>query len=397
VPAAESSTRAGGEPIRVLQVITSLAGGAGLHAYQLARDLDRTRFDARLVFGAGYPLDARVSREQLPHDVVSWRRSPNPLAAAAGAAELAAVLRRHRPQIVHAHCSLAGVVARLLARCARVPIVLFTVHAFASRDHQPAWRRRLLLAAERAMDRWTDHYCVTTQTYGQQVVARGIAERRKISVIPLGIDVPAPPSPGSRASARERLGLAPGELAIGAAGRFEPQKGMLYVIRALPRVRAASPSARLLLFGDGPLRAQLEREARMLGCASAVRFLGWRDDLASLLPGLDAFCVPSLWESFSYAVLEALAARVPVVASRADALPEVLGHGRRGVLVPPADPEALAQALIALLGDDARRRELAGRGRRHVERELDVETMVQRHAQLYAALVAARSAASAPR
>jgi glycosyltransferase involved in cell wall biosynthesis len=385
---AEAQREPGADRIRVLQVITTLAGGAGEHALALAEGLTPARFDARLVFGRGYPLDQRVAERQLPHDTVSWTRGLAPLATARGAAELAALVRRHRPHIVHAHCSLAGVLARLVARSAGVR-TLFTVHAFASREHQPGWRRRLFLSVERAMDAFTDHYCVATRTYGERVVELGIGTADKISVIPLGIALPAAPSPAQRSAARRRLGLAPEQRAIAAAGRLELQKGLVYLLRALPRVRAALPAARLLIFGDGPLRGELEREARASGHGDAISFLGWREDWAELLPGVDAFCVPSLWESFCYAALQALAAAVPVVATRCDALPEVLRQGRCAVLVPPADARSLADALIALLPDETWRRELGSAGRRHAEEHFDVQRMLRSHEQLYLRLARA--------
>ena len=127
--------------IRILLVTTSMAGGAGLYAYQLARDLDRTRFDLRLAFGPGYPLDRAVAGENLPHHILGWSRNLNPIRTVAGTVDLVQLLRREPVDILHAQCSLAGAIGRPLGRLFRVPHVVFTCHAFASRDYQPAWRQ----------------------------------------------------------------------------------------------------------------------------------------------------------------------------------------------------------------------------------------------------------------
>lgn len=383
---------AGPSRIRILQVITSLAGGAGLQVCQLAQHLDARRFDVRLAFGPGYPLDALVVARGIAHHELPWTRRLAPLALARGTLRLAQLLGRERFDIVHTHCSIAGALGRPLAYwqrgAARRPRVLFTVHAFASRPWQPAWRQRAALAVERALDRCTDHYCVSTHAVRAALCAKGIAPPGRVSVIPLGIEHgPADPArladPHARARARCDLGLAPDAFAIGAAGRLEEQKGFAHLIRALPMIRQAVPQAVLVIVGAGPLANALARAARSAGVAHATHFTGWRDDLPALLPGFDLFCLPSLWETFGYVLPEAMAAGVPVVASEVEGIPEVLGHGRLGVLVPPANSAALARAIVALAHDAPRRTRLAEAARRHALDEYSLQTMIGRYEVLY--------------
>lgn len=378
-----------GRRIRVLQVITSLAGGAGFYAYQLTRHLDPSRFDVKLVFGPGYPLDEVVEREHLPHTKLAWTRRLDPLATLRGTYQLAQILRRQRFDIVHTHCSLAGAVGRVLARWFKVPYVLFSVHAFASHDYQPAWRKRLFLMVERSLDRYTDRYLAATHVVKQQVVAKRISTADRVSVVPLGIEVSVLSSGVERLRARARLGLAHDALAVATAGRFEQQKGLIYLLRAFLRVHAALPGARLVIFGDGPLYPRLRAEADCLGLGRTVVFAGWRTDLDVLLRGCDIFCLPSLWESFGYVLLEAMAARLPIVATRVEGIPEVTGEGQCALLVPPADEGALAAALIALLKDGAQRAALAEAGRQRLEREYTLARMIGRIEDLYQELASA--------
>jgi glycosyltransferase involved in cell wall biosynthesis len=369
--------------VRVLQLITSLAGGAGLHAVQLAQHLDPKRFEVELAFGPGYPLDAEVQRASIAHHVLRWSRAASPLQMALGTLDLWRLLSRRRYDIVHAHCSLAGALGRPLARLARVPRVLFTVHAFASHEAQPVFKRELLLRVERALDRFTDVYCVGTRTFQAQLVQRRIAAASRIQVIPLGIEIGAAPDTATVQHVRARLGLAPHEMAIAAAGRFERQKGLAHLIDAMPQVLAGAPGARLLIFGEGPLRSELEARVAQLRLTHAVRFPGWCSDLASVLPAAQVFCLSSLWEAFGYVLLDAMAARVAIVATRVGGVPEVLDGGRLGELVEPADSAALARGLLGLLTDAPRRADLASRGRTELESKYPLALMVARHEALY--------------
>ncbi len=373
--------------IRVLHVITCLHGGAGWHVYQLARNMDPRRFDVRLAFAPGYPLDERIERECIPHVRMGWRRSLQPIALARGARDLNRLLAAEPFDIVHAHCSVAGVLGRVGAALHGVPHVFFSVHALASRDYQPAWRKRLFLQVERAMDRFTERYFVFTEGLKDQIVARGIARPGKIQVIPHGVDIPEAPGPQARARARARLDLADDELAILVAGRLEPQKGLIYLIRAFPSVLRRVPKARLLLAGNGPLQAGLEREARRVGVAPAVRFLGWRNDVADLLPGADVFCMPSLWEALPYALIEAMVCRLPIVATAIDSMPDVLGHGAYGALVPPADSDRLADALVGLLRHPEIREKLAAAARCHASATYSLSSMIARYEAAYSEIV----------
>ncbi len=382
--------------IRILLVTTSMAGGAGLYAYQLARYIDRERFDLQLVFGPGYPLDRNVAQEELPHHVVRWSRTLNPLKTFQGAWDLLRLLRRRPVDVVHAQCSLAGAIARPLAHHCGIPHVVFTQHAFASRDYQPLWRKNAYLAIERSMDRYTDHYYASSNAIRDKIVAKRISRSERITVIPQGIDIAPPATPDDRMRARAALGLRDNELGIATAGRLEQQKGIVYLIRAWPHVASALPQTRLLIFGDGPLYPALRAEAERLGASGTIRFMGWRDDVAALMPGMDLFCLPSLWESFGYVLLDAMAAGVPVVASAVEGIPEVVSE-RCGSFVPPAEPLALARALNEVLRDKARRAAMGDAARTRVEREFTVSRMVRRFEEAYSDLVARRYATGSKR
>jgi glycosyltransferase involved in cell wall biosynthesis len=184
------------------------------------------------------------------------------------------------------------------------------------------------------------------------------------------------------------LGVADGTPVLLTAGRLEPEKGHRYLLRALPRLLAAHPRLRLWLAGEGSLCEALRREAARLGLADAVDFLGYRADVPSLLAACDLLVVPSLEESFCLTLLEAMALGRPVVAARVGGIPEVAVEGETAWLVPPADPEALAEAVADALArpEEAARRGEAG-ARRARER-FQISAMVAGFAQVYQRVLA---------
>lgn len=367
--------------IRILQLITSLAGGAGLNAYHLARHLDPQLCEVDLAFGPGYPLDDQVIVDGIPHHILRWSRHLNPIAVFLGTLDVIRLLRKKQYDIVHVHCSLAGFVGRVVAHWLGVKKVMFTVHAFASRPNQSFWKQSMLLNIERALDRYTDHYCVSTKIFKNELIRKKIASSQVISMIPLGIEIK--PTQLSRAEARARLGLNTDSPMIICAGRFETQKGFRYLIEALSIVLREVPDTVLVLLGEGPLRTEYEQLASSLGIRESVHFAGWRTDAPELLPAADVFSLPSLWEAFGYVLLEAMAAGVPIAASNVDGIPEVLDQGRLGELHAPQDAPALALVLIRLLTRPDHRASLSKAGLEHVSAHHSLEAMTREYTRLY--------------
>jgi glycosyltransferase involved in cell wall biosynthesis len=174
---------------------------------------------------------------------------------------------------------------------------------------------------------------------------------------------------------------------VGFLGRFDERKGLLDLARAWPAIAAAVPRVHLVLGGKGPL----EDETRaVLADAPRVIWAGFRSDVAAFLGALDLLVVPSHWEGFGLVAAEALAAGLPVVAAAASSLPEIVRHGREGVLVPPHDPVALASAVIGLLRDPEGRKRMAAAGLARVREEFTVDRMVDRYESLLTDVVARR-------
>ncbi|HLY25567.1 MAG TPA: glycosyltransferase [Aggregatilineales bacterium] len=197
---------------------------------------------------------------------------------------------------------------------------------------------------------------------------------------PASVDGNPAGNPGSaQASLRERLGLPTNTHVVGSVCRLTRQKGVTYALQALQRL----PDVHYAIVGDGPLRNTLENEARTLGIAGRVHFLGWRDNAASLLTAFDVLLMPSLWEGFGLIALEAMAAHLPIIASRVSALPEIVMDGQTGGLVPPADPTALREALSNVLADSQQRQAMGQAGYRRLREAFSVQRMVEATLKVY--------------
>ena len=287
--------------------------------------------------------------------------SPEPSNTVLQSLGLARTLRRLRPRVVHV--TDVWPPALLAAWLARVPR-LFLTH------HTPELPRRDNLAG-RAWWRlgWAmrPEVIYTSESDRAQDGRTGL----RTHVIELGIDL-------DRFAAGKPV-LPTDEPLVGNVARLAEQKGQRFLVEAAARV----PEARFAIVGDGELRGDLERRTHELGVADRVLFTGARDDVPDLLASFDVFAHPSLFEGLCLAVIEAQAAGVPVVATPVGGIRETVIDGETGLLVPPRDPDRLAQAIRRLLGDPGLARRLAEEARRRVRERFSAERMVERTLALY--------------
>ena len=372
------------EPIHVLHLITELdTGGAQSALARLMARLDRRRFTPTVA--CLYNGDAIVARRIRALGVpvtdlgmtTRWRWD--------AFVRLYRLLRHGRPTILHTWMFHANLPGRVLGRLAGVPVIITSRR---NENIGGAMRERF--------NRWTAHLddrvVAVCELARQAEVERAGVVLDHVVTIYNGVDVARFPvaSMQATAQARRAIGMPVGVPLVGSLGRLHPQKGFSDLLTAFAQVRQRIPSVRLFVAGDGELRDDLEAQARSLGMAAVVTFAGVRADVSEVLAALDVFVLPSLWEGMPNAVLEAMASGLPVVATAVGGTPEVVVDGVTGLLVPPQDPGALAQAVEQFLRDPGLRRTMGRAGRRRVEQHFDIRETVRQVEDLYETLLRER-------
>jgi glycosyltransferase involved in cell wall biosynthesis len=345
-------------------VITRLTvGGSSENTVASVVELNRAGYDCALAISfresdAAVLEDARRRGCRLV-DVPSLGREVALVSDAVALCRLVRLLSAERPHIVHTHTSKAGFVGRLAARIARVPAVIHQPHGHVFYGYWGPGRTAVYTALERRAAAWCDRIITLTERGTEEHLARGIGRPAQYVTVPSGV-----PTAGLRAAAptlataRARLGVPPEAYVVAGIGRLVRVKGFDLLVEALPRLRAGVPTARLLLVGDGPERAALERRAEVLGVADRLHVTGIVTDVVTPLAAADVVAAPSRNEGMGRALVEAMALGVPVVGAAVGGIPAVIVDGECGRLVASEDPGALAQALVELGRDEPLRRKL---------------------------------------
>lgn len=277
-----------------------------------------------------------------------------------------------------------GALARLLRPSLRI---VYTEHGRLS-DAPPSKKRT---AINPLLAPLADGIYAVSRDLRRHMLAEGHPASR-VDVITNGIDVGKAPSQIESRRARLELSIPGDALVFGTAARLDPVKDLVTLIDAFAVVRAEVPAARLVIVGDGPEREALERRAAEHGARAAIVFTGYRADVRSLLPACDVYVNSSISEGISLTILEAMAARLAVIATRVGGTPEVVNRDDSGLLVPARDPAALARAMLTLARDPGYRTRLASRGRKVVEARFTLDRMVDDYARVYEAAYAQRAA-----
>jgi glycosyltransferase involved in cell wall biosynthesis len=299
-------------------------------------------------------------------------------------------MRRERPHVVHTHTAKAGLIGRAAAFAARVPVVVHTFHGHVLHGYFGARTSRAFLRLERAAARLSSVTLTVSDTVRAELIGYGVDAPERIRVLPDGLDLtPYAALEPLRGTLRAELGLAPGTPLAGVVARVVPIKNHALFLEAARRVAEALPRARFVIVGDGELRTAVQARAGELGLGDRVHFLGWRRDMPAIYADLDVLVVSSDNEGTPGSLIEAMAARVPVVSTRVGGVPDVLRGGALGTLVPPRDPAARGDAITAALRD--RDEERLDAARRHVVERHGAERLVRDVRALYAELLASRA------
>jgi glycosyltransferase involved in cell wall biosynthesis len=354
---------------RVLQLVTRWVRGGARQVVQALLDrLPGLGFEPLLACGPGEPPPGAVV-------VPGLVRELRPLGDLAASFRIERLIRKLRPDVLHAHTYKAGVLGCLAGRAAGLRAVVFSPHGhiFGRDSGIPGVPRGWKLEGLRQLTSFAGFLArrvvALNELDRRQQVGLGLAAPEKCVVVRNGIDV-------DRYAARAPRLFGDGPV-VGAVGRLESEKGHAVLLEAMALVRRSRPDARLVIVGAGSLDAELRRRA-----GEGVVFAGERD-AADVLGSFDVFAQPSLYEAQGIAVLEAMAAGVPVAATEVGGMPDAVRPGETGLLVKPSDPAALAAALLRLLENRAEAAALASGAKSLVRAEFSVGRMLDDYARLY--------------
>lgn len=342
---------------------------------KLALGLDPLRYDVRVVcLRPQVPFLGEFEKAGVRVTVLGMERyfQLRPLI------ELYRIFRRERPDLVHTHLYRDAVYGRPLARLAGVRGVVSTL------QNSYVWRSRAQLFLDRLTSSCADRVTAVSDAVKRFAVEREHIPASKLVTIYNAIDherfrVP----PEVRERVRGELGLAQDEIAVGSTGALTRQKGFNYLIEAAPLVLKSRPEARFFIGGEGESEAELVRQRDAAGLGGRITFLGFRDDVPALLAAFDIFVLPSIFEGLPVSLVEAMAAGLPIVTTDVDGNCEAIGDGEAGIAVEPADPAALAGALLKLIKDPELRRKMGDRGRERAREIFDVRVMVSKYEAVY--------------
>jgi glycosyltransferase involved in cell wall biosynthesis len=345
--------------IRVLLIITGLAsGGATNVVLDIANHLtNHPDFDIQLLTGpvpAGKADLTRLAYERgiATRVIPSLINHINPIVNLKAVADIRRIIVQRNYDIVHTHSSVAGVVGRLAAVTARTCVMVHHVHGWGLQEGMSTGMRMLYLVLERLCAKFTDRIIAVSRPDIQKGQAHCIGREDKYCLIYNGIDLEKFRRPANDQQLRSELGLDPDSKLVGMIGRLDEQKNPLDFIRAAAIVAKSYSNVQFLIVGEGLLRSECERLINELNLKDKFFLLGYRNDVASLLPMLTITAMSSLWEGLPLAFLEAMSAGKPIVANNVDGASDVVIDGETGFLVTPHQPSEMAERILYLLNNE---------------------------------------------
>ncbi|KAF0242596.1 MAG: hypothetical protein FD180_3826 [Planctomycetota bacterium] len=355
-------------------------GGAAKHVHMICDLIDKSAFEVSV---AASPLeDPRflIQLAQTGVRVVEFplKREPHPGDALA-LFRLVRLLRRRRPALVHAHTSKPGLLARLAGTAWGIP-TLYTPHGFYFHYDLPAWKRRLYRELERVAGMWTTRLVCVTEEEARQADEAHLVSPSKMVVLPNALRLDQCEAKRPRAEVRAEFGIPLHAPLFVMVGRLSSPKDPFTLLRAADRL---ADDVHVLFAGEGEQRSEVAGLARELGMEKRVHLPGHRDDPLDLTAAGDIAVLSSKWEGLPFALLEAMALSRPVVATDVSGCRDALGASGAGVLVPVADPDAMAKALGMLWADPNTRAKMGEKGRRLVEEKYSAGLWIKRLEALY--------------
>lgn len=362
--------------IRLLQVIPSLdIGGAQRFLVDLVKALDKKKFyPAVCVLGKKRNtfLEDELEKKDIPIFFLNLRWAFHPFTIL----RLSRLFTSFKPDIIHTHLRAIRYVL-IPSLLTKVPVHIHTIHNLAKQDTSFFYRPLNKIAFK--------YLGVKTVSISREV-ARTVKDVYGIDSIVIYNGIPT-----QEYACRKEEESKDDVISLINVGKFKKAKNHFLLIESFAIALEKEPKLRLVLVGDGSLRRRVEERVKQLGLSGKVVFLGWREDVSSVLNNSDIFVLSSAWEGFGMVLVEAMAAGKPVVATKVGGVPEVVEEGLAGILVPPQDPVALAEAILTLAENKDLRKIMGQKGEEIAKKKFDILLIAPQYEELYERELKARS------
>lgn len=353
------------EKIRVLHIITRLdKGGSADNTLLSVLGLNKEVFKVDLLSGkTNFPSPKLIQLKEQnliqSKEIGQLVRAIHPFKDIIALSQLYQYIKKGRYDIVHTHSSKAGLLGRLAARMAGVKHIIHTPHGHIFYGYYGRCLSFMFIILERWAARFTEKIITLTNAGKEEHVQYKIAPAHKFITIHSGLELGSLQPSDTKNDVAKEFNIDKSDKLIGTVARLVPIKGHEFLLKAAPLVLQHYPNTTFLLIGDGPLRKKLENLAQQLNFFDKIVFSGMREDIPRLLNAIDIFVLPSLNEGMGRVLIEAMVLAKPIVATRVGGVPDVVEDGSSGLLVPPADPDALADAICTIMKNPALASKLA--------------------------------------
>ena len=380
--------------IKVLRIITRMnIGGPAIQAVLLFTELNKERFKSLLISGSVGKKEGDMSylagkQGVEPISVPELRRELNPLNDFVSFYKIYKFIRKEKPDVVHTHMSKAGMVARLAAKFAGVPLIVHTYHGHVFHSYFNPARTKFFLMIERSLANITDRIITISEIQKDELMKYlHLKDKNKFALIPLGFDLTRLLNQDDNYAdtLREELGVSKEALMIGIVGRLTAIKHPKMFLEVAKEIKNRIPEKKVkfLIVGDGELKDELVNLSGRFGIKNDVIFTGWRKDLLPIYRALDVVALTSLNEGTPVSLIEALASARPAVATDVGGVRDVVEDGRSGFVVPPNDIGAFSEAAVLLLTDKDKRKKFGLYGREAVRYKYSKERLIKAIENLY--------------
>lgn len=379
---------------KVLHIITRLdKGGSAENTFLTIKGLDKKKYDVTLMSG---PVDDPSQERSKEVEDSGVRYIPIPqlvrnihvLHDSIALFKISRFLVKEKFDIVHTHTSKAGLLGRFAAKLARIPRIVHTPHGHVFFGYFGFLKTKIFIILEKFAARAADKIVTLTSREKSDYVSYRIAEEEKFVNIHSGIELKKYQklSQDEQTKLKKEIGLPENSFVVGTVGRLVPVKNPELLIKASQPLLTQYPDTYFVFAGDGPLKKDLHTATKEIGGEKNIVFLGWRDDTHRILSIFDVFCLPSLNEGMGRVLAEAMALGIPIVASDAGGIPDLVIHQKNGFLVPPQDQEELTKSIRILIADEKKRTQMGEAGKK-MALKFSCETMVKNIDDLYEELM----------